>query len=67
MDHVAIIGPVDEVSGLIVACGFSGHGFGIGPGVGYVLAELAAGRPTSVDLSELRCDRFKGLNIYHEY
>jgi sarcosine oxidase subunit beta len=63
MDHVAIISPVDEVPGLIVACGFSGHGFGIGPGVGYVLAELAAGKPTSVDLSELRYDRFKAMSV----
>lgn len=66
LDHVAIIGPVDYVPGLIVACGFSGHGFGIGPGVGYNLAELAADMPTSADLSELRFDRFHGLDLYWE-
>ena len=33
-DAVPVISPVDEAPGLIVATGFSGHGFGIGPGAG---------------------------------
>ncbi len=57
-DHVPVISPVDEVPGLILACGFTGHGFGISPAVGMVLSELAMGKTPSVDLSALRYDRF---------
>lgn len=36
---------IDEVeSGLVLAAGMSGHGFGIGPGVGQMAADLAQGR-----------------------
>ena len=36
---------IDEVSpGLVVAAGMSGHGFGIGPGVGEMTAALALGK-----------------------
>jgi glycine/D-amino acid oxidase-like deaminating enzyme len=38
------IGPVPGVEGLIVATGFSGHGFALVPAVGDVLARLALGR-----------------------
>ena len=40
-----IVGPLESPSGLILASGFSGHGFAIGPGVGSLIAEyIAAGR-----------------------
>ena len=58
-DHIPVISKVDEVPGLIVACGFSGHGFGISPIVGTLLAEMAMDEPLTLDLSELRYDRFK--------
>jgi glycine/D-amino acid oxidase-like deaminating enzyme len=51
---------VPETAGLLVATGFSGHGFGIGPAAGRVTAELAAGRTPSADLSAFRIDRFPG-------
>lgn len=38
-DEMQIIGPVPEVDGLMLATGFSGHGFGIGPGVGALIAK----------------------------
>ena len=57
-DGVPVVGPVDEVPGLILACGFSGHGFGSAPAIGKLLAELAQEQPLSVDLSALRYDRF---------
>ena len=31
-DGVPVLGKVEEVPGLIMACGFSGHGFGIALG-----------------------------------
>lgn len=49
------------IPGLIVATGMSGHGFGIGPGVAGVLADLAQDRPLRHDLSAFRLDRFKPL------
>lgn len=58
-DKVPVLGKVDEVPGLILATAFCGHGFGIAPGAASQLAELIAYGKTTVDLSELRYDRFK--------
>ncbi len=58
-DNVPVISNVDEVPGLIAACGFTGHGFGIGPVVGILLSELACDEKTTLDLSALRYNRFK--------
>ncbi|MCM1506323.1 MAG: FAD-binding oxidoreductase [Ruminococcus flavefaciens] len=57
-DHVPVISKVDEVPGLILACGFSGHGFGIAPAVGLLLSQLATEQETVLDLSAFRYDRF---------
>ena len=51
VDHA----PID---GLIVGTGMSGHGFGIGPAMGRILADLAAGRPAGHDLDRFRFGRF---------
>ncbi len=53
-----IISTVDGMGGLIVSTGYSGHGFGIGPGAGRATAELAAGDVPAVDLSPFRLSRF---------
>ena len=58
-DKVPVISTCDEVPGLIAACGFTGHGFGIAPTVGLLLSELATEEDTTLDLSALRYDRFK--------
>ncbi|MDC7291207.1 FAD-binding oxidoreductase [Blautia schinkii] len=57
-DKVPVISPVDEAPGLIAACGFSGHGFGIAPAVGYNLAQLVTEGRTDVNLHDLRYNRF---------
>ena len=57
-DKVPVISPVEEVPGLILACGFCGHGFGIAPAVGHQLAELITTGTTEIDLTPLRYDRF---------
>ena len=44
--------------GLFLATGFSGHGFGIGPAAGYVMAQLARGEQPVVDLAPFRLARF---------
>lgn len=47
-DEIPVIGPVSGVPGLVLATGLSGHGFGLGPGVGKMAAALATGaRPRS--------------------
>ena len=60
-DGVPVISPVAEVPGLILACAFTGHGFGIAPVVGKLLSQMATGRETMLDLYELRYDRFKAV------
>ena len=57
-DVVPYISGIAEVPGLTVATGFSGHGFGIGPGAGQLAAELATGRRPSVEASAFRASRF---------
>ena len=59
VDHIPVISHVEEVPGLILACGFSGHGFGIAPTVGMLIAQMAAGEETTLDVSGFRYDRFK--------
>lgn len=46
------------IPGLTIATGMSGHGFGIGPGMGRVVADLVMGRPPGHDLSRFRLTRF---------
>lgn len=58
-DEVPVISEVDELPGLILATGFSGHGFGIGPGAGRLAADLASGTDTIVDATPFRFSRFK--------
>lgn len=57
-DAVPVISPAEGVDGLIVASGFSGHGFGLGPGAGRLAAELATGVAPSVDPAPYRLSRF---------
>ncbi|WP_119388065.1 NAD(P)/FAD-dependent oxidoreductase [Taklimakanibacter lacteus] len=57
-DAIPVISGVDGVPGLIIATGFSGHGFGIGPGAGRLIADLAMGVAPIVDPGEFRFSRF---------
>ncbi len=57
-DVVPVIDRVEAVPGLVLATGFSGHGFGIGPGAGRVVASLAAGDAPGHDLRRFRLGRF---------
>lgn len=63
VDKLPIIQEIDEVPGLILACGFSGHGFGIGPAVGQVISQIALNEPTCVDVSALNYERFKPTGV----
>ncbi len=57
-DAVPVIGPIDSVPGFYVAAGFSGHGFGIGPGAGKLAADIMTGDAALVDAEPYRLDRF---------
>jgi len=57
-DVVPVIDRVASVPGLTIATGMSGHGFGIGPGMGRVIADLVAGNPPGHDLHRFRLARF---------
>jgi glycine/D-amino acid oxidase-like deaminating enzyme len=53
-----VISRADTLPGLTIATGMSGHGFGIGPGIGRVVAALVTGQPTGHDLARFRLSRF---------
>jgi glycine/D-amino acid oxidase-like deaminating enzyme len=57
-DLVPVLGEVRSLSGFFFATGFSGHGFGLGPGAGHTLAELIATGREGVDLRAMRYERF---------
>jgi glycine/D-amino acid oxidase-like deaminating enzyme len=57
-DALPVISAIDAIPGLFIATGFSGHGFGIGPGAGKLAAELVSGDQPSVDPRPFRYARF---------
>ncbi|MDG2107199.1 MAG: FAD-binding oxidoreductase [Woeseiaceae bacterium] len=57
-DVVPVIDAIDNLSGFHIATGFSGHGFGIGPGAGKATAGLLSGSDSGIDISEFRLSRF---------
>jgi glycine/D-amino acid oxidase-like deaminating enzyme len=60
-DAVPVIAPVQAVPGFFLMSGFSGHGFGIGPGAGRLMAELVTGATPVVDPTPFRFERFLGM------
>lgn len=57
-DMLPAIDAIGEPSGLVLATGFSGHGFGMGPIVGRLVSELILNGEPSLDLSAFRFGRF---------
>jgi len=57
-DGVPVIGETPSIPGFILAAGFSGHGFGIGPGAGHLIADIASGHKPIVDPRPYRLERF---------
>lgn len=57
-DVIPVISPLPGIEGLIVATGFSGHGFGIGPGAGRLVADMVSGETPVVDPSPFHISRF---------
>ena len=57
-DVVPVLGSVPSLGGLIVATGFSGHGFAMGPIAGRLVTELIVDGKPSLDLHGFRFTRF---------
>ena len=57
-DGVPVISEVPSLPGFYIASGFSGHGFGIGPGAGHLMADLVMGETPIVDPAPYRYGRF---------
>jgi glycine/D-amino acid oxidase-like deaminating enzyme len=57
-DVVPVISALPKVDGLYLASGFSGHGFGLGPGAGKLMAQMIVGEQTCVDPAPFRYSRF---------
>ncbi len=57
-DIVPVIDAIDSLPGFHIAMGFSGHGFGLGPGAGKAAAGMLTGKDSGIDISALRLHRF---------
>lgn len=65
-DAVPVIDAPGVVPGLVVATGFSGHGFALGPIGGKLASELALEEAPSVDVRAFSADRFARGATHHE-
>lgn len=57
-DELPVISHVESLPGLVLATGFSGHGFGIAPGAGHLIADVATGAQPIVDSKPFDFARF---------
>jgi glycine/D-amino acid oxidase-like deaminating enzyme len=57
-DTVPIVDWVPTHPGLVVATGMSGHGFGIGPGMGRIISDMIQGNEAGHNLHRFRFSRF---------
>lgn len=66
-DAHPILGPAPGVEGLLLANGFSGHGFQHAPAVGLLVAEMVLdGGARTLDVAPLALDRFASGALRHE-
>jgi sarcosine oxidase subunit beta len=65
IDGIPFVGNAPDIDGLILAVGFSGHGFAISPAIGRALADLIDGRDVLAleQLSPSRISRFSAAQI----
>ncbi|RWB39729.1 MAG: FAD-binding oxidoreductase [Mesorhizobium sp.] len=57
-DNLPVVGEIPGHRGLFMAAGFSGAGFGMGPVIGRIMADLIQGNPTGHDLRPFSPNRF---------
>ena len=66
-DALPVIDASTPVQGLAIATGFSGHGFGLGPAIGKILAEVCTGSEIAIDLGPFSADRFRRKSFGRPY
>jgi len=59
-DSLPLLGRVPGWRNLSIATGYGHNGMGLAPAAGQLVAELLDGKPTSMDASSFRVDRFGG-------
>ncbi|MDR5777504.1 MULTISPECIES: FAD-binding oxidoreductase [unclassified Caballeronia] len=65
-DLIPVISKVDAKPGLVIASGFSGHGFGLGPGAGLLASQLVLDEAPDFDIGRYRLARFTdGTKLTH--
>ena len=57
-DLMPVISRAEGLDGLVISSGFSGHGFGIGPGAGRLTSELVLNETPFTEVTPYRLDRF---------
>ena len=57
-DLVPVLGEVPQLRGFVLATGFSGHGFAMGPIAGRLVSELIVDGKPSLDITGFRFSRF---------
>ena len=57
-DVLPIIERVPQVDGLVIAAGFSGHGFCLGPVTGHIVRDLVMEGATAFPIQPFMRDRF---------
>ncbi|MCB1342822.1 MAG: FAD-binding oxidoreductase [Pseudooceanicola sp.] len=57
-DAIPVISGVESLPGFYISTGYSGHGFGIAPGAGKLMADMVTGAAPVVDPKEFRLSRF---------
>ncbi|UYO74393.1 FAD-binding oxidoreductase [Halomonas qinghailakensis] len=57
-DMKPVIGPAPKHRGLWLAFGHGHQGFTLGPATGQLLADMIEGKPTEIDMTPFRADRF---------
>ncbi|OYU18540.1 MAG: FAD-dependent oxidoreductase [Rhodobacteraceae bacterium PARR1] len=62
-DVIPVIDRDGAIPGLTIATGLSGHGFGIGPAFGRILADLMTGNDPGHDLHPFRLSRFSDGSV----
>jgi sarcosine oxidase subunit beta len=57
-DALPVLDTLPELDGVVVAMGFSGHGFGLGPVTGQIVSDLVQGRPSRFPIAPFALNRF---------
>ncbi len=57
-DVVPVVDHAAAIPGLTIATGMSGHGFGIGPAFGRIIADMVTGHAPGHDMTRFRLSRF---------